>query len=101
MQQKTIQQQCWRKLTYAMLFLSLFVIASYSCMILEEKNPRNTLWGGTIEYTVSLNFVFMGLALSFACWVDLWKLVQKDLSIAQDENKTVKTDEKLPKETMA
>jgi len=75
-----INKKCWRKLTFGMMFLALFAGASQACMILEEKNPNNSLWSGTIEYTVCLNFVFMGLALSFINFVDLYKLVRSDLS---------------------
>jgi len=78
-----LQRKCWRKLTLGMIFLAQFTVASHFCMILEDKNPDNTLWSGTIEYTVSLNFVFMGLALSSICFIDLWKIVRQDLSTSQ------------------
>jgi UDP-N-acetylmuramyl pentapeptide phosphotransferase/UDP-N-acetylglucosamine-1-phosphate transferase len=82
-----INKKCWRKLTYGMIGLAIFAAASHYCMIIEDNNPGISMFQGPLEYAVGIEVVFMGLALSFISFIDLYKLVRQDLTLSQDKER--------------
>jgi multisubunit Na+/H+ antiporter MnhB subunit len=77
-----INKKCWRKLTFGMIGLAIFASASHYCMIIEDNNPGVSMFQGPLEYAVGIEVVFMGLVLSFVSFIDLYKLVTKDLTLS-------------------